>query len=301
MTRLACSNCGVYIQESTMDKNFDELIVEAGLSRIAPVLAKFTLPAIGFALTESRCPGGSSKLGGNPSLRADFDWPVDKDRPLDFLAQINLEQVKRFDTQGLLPETGLLSFFYDIENQPKGCDPNNLGGFRIIYTPNVSKLSEAKSPNTEFVLPECRIDFYEMKTVPHVGSRALKDFVIASEMTEKEAASYNDLSFEIELFYSSDLNNHHLLGHATNVQGDMQLEAQLVSGGLNCGGSSGFEDPRCAELESDADEWILLLQLDSDETRRMQWGNCGILYFWIRKEDLANRRFDKAWMTLQCD
>jgi uncharacterized protein YwqG len=30
------------------------------------------------------------------------------------------------------------------------------------------------------------------------------------------------------------------------------------------------------------------------------WGESGILYFWIRRDDLRARRFDKVWMTLQC-
>ena len=32
----------------------------------------------------------------------------------------------------------------------------------------------------------------------------------------------------------------------------------------------------------------------------LMFGDCGYIYFWIRKEDLAARRFDKCWLILQC-
>jgi len=37
-----------------------------------------------------------------------------------------------------------------------------------------------------------------------------------------------------------------------------------------------------------------------DDDAGMMWGDCGRLYFWIRKADLAEGRFDKCWMILQC-
>jgi uncharacterized protein YwqG len=30
------------------------------------------------------------------------------------------------------------------------------------------------------------------------------------------------------------------------------------------------------------------------------WGDAGMLYYWIRKQDLAEDRFDRIWMALQC-
>jgi uncharacterized protein YwqG len=80
----------------------------------------------------------------------------------------------------------------------------------------------------------------------------------------------------------------------------MQLEAQLVTNGLYCGNASGYEDPRRASLEEHADDWILLLQLDSDDVGNFMWGDSGMLYYWIRKQDLCELRFDRVWMALQC-
>jgi uncharacterized protein YwqG len=44
----------------------------------------------------------------------------------------------------------------------------------------------------------------------------------------------------------------------------------------------------------------LLLQLDSDRDLGWQWGDMGLLYFWIPDEDLAAGRFDRVWTILQC-
>ena len=80
----------------------------------------------------------------------------------------------------------------------------------------------------------------------------------------------------------------------------MQLEAQLVMNGLYCGDSSGFGDPRAEELGPGADAWMLLLQLDSDAAKGLMRGYCGMIYYWIRRQDFSALRFDRVWMTLQC-
>jgi len=80
----------------------------------------------------------------------------------------------------------------------------------------------------------------------------------------------------------------------------MQLEAQLVSNGLYCGDASGYNNPRAKALAAGATDWVLLLQLDSDDAAKIMWGDAGMLYFWIRRDDLAARRFDRTWFTLQC-
>jgi uncharacterized protein YwqG len=51
---------------------------------------------------------------------------------------------------------------------------------------------------------------------------------------------------------------------------------------------------------SSALEWRLLLQVPSADAAGMMWGDVGCLYYWIRQDDLAARRFDRSWMILQC-
>jgi uncharacterized protein YwqG len=94
---------------------------------------------------------------------------------------------------------------------------------------------------------------------------------------------------------------HRLLGWPREIQNEMSLEVQLVTSGVYTGDSSGYEGPRADRLRGGAADWMLLLQVDSDEKGPgWMWGDAGRIYFWIRKRDLMNRRFDDVWTILQC-
>lgn len=287
-----------------MHPQFEELVTSAGLSRIASQLRDASIPAVGMTLAPESAaqPLAASKLGGRPDLSSDCVWPANKGRPLDFLLQINLAETRECDSQRLLPASGLLTFFYDLNDQPWGYDPAHLNGFRVLYTPDLTVLRSYEIPDEEFALSESSISFHSMLTLPHYGSRAADSLLASAQLSDEESDSYFELPTQIEGLYSrpGGTGNHHLFGHSANVQGDMQLEAQLVTNGLYCGDPSGYEDPRRKTLEPGSDDWILLLQLDSDDGADIMWGDCGMLYYWIRKDDLANQRFESVWMTLQC-
>ena len=69
------------------------------------------------------------KLGGKPYLPADFEWPAFRSaddgitRPLSFFCQINLAQMKPYDKDNVLPESGMLYFFYECGSSTWGFDP----------------------------------------------------------------------------------------------------------------------------------------------------------------------------------
>ena len=83
----------------------------------------------------------------------------------------------------------------------------------------------------------------------------------------------------------------------------MQRSLQFKTRGLTLpkGVYSWYEHPRTAELMPGAHDWRLLLQVDSDPSHfDTYWGDNGKLFFWIQRDDLEARRFDRAWMVLQC-
>ena len=49
-------------------------------------------------------------------------------------------------------------------------------------------------------------------------------------------------------------------------------------------------------------DWQLLFQLDSvsDDDFELMFGDCGRIYYYIRKDDLAAKNFDNIWLILQC-
>ena len=78
---------------------------------------------------------GATRFGGKPDVPPDFVWPtyegesydhVVKDRPLTFLAQFNCAELAQFDKEHLLPDHGLLSFFYETDTQCWGYDPKDM-------------------------------------------------------------------------------------------------------------------------------------------------------------------------------
>lgn len=55
----------------------------------------------------------------------------------------------------------------------------------------------------------------------------------------------------------------------------------------------------CQEAPSVEEEGVLLLQLYSDQGVHIDFGDAGSAQFWIKREDLLERRFDKAWAYVE--
>lgn len=83
----------------------------------------------------------------------------------------------------------------------------------------------------------------------------------------------------------------------------MQYECEYVARGYSFGdGVPEVYDEVKADIEAHVQDWILLFQLDTLEAENYQlmFGDCGRIYFWIRKSDLAQRNFDNVQLILQC-
>lgn len=272
------------------------------LNRLSPTISRYQLSSVAFWTQEPHLAASNnrSRIGGKPLTPAGFRWPACTRRSLDFLLQLELSVLAPLALPGALPSAGLLTFFYDLDNQPWGYDPKELDGSRVVLITD-SDVSPTAGPDSEFVLPMRALDFGHAKTLPSFGSRAYDRLKEEAALSHAEEDTYFEYLEKFERqFYPVPSGLHRLFGHSSNIQGDMQLEAQLVTNGLYCGDPSGYHDPRAAELERGADDWILLLQLDSDDAAGLMWGDLGMLYFWIRRVDLEHRRFERVWMTLQC-
>ncbi len=70
--------------------------------RLQEPLIALLRPALALSATradDSQIPLGASKFGGAPDVPAGFEWPKWNEKPLGFLAQINLEEVAPFDLE----------------------------------------------------------------------------------------------------------------------------------------------------------------------------------------------------------
>jgi uncharacterized protein YwqG len=288
-----------------LQQTFTAVLAQAELSRLAQPILAAAQPAVLVELLPDSAgdlPLGASKIGGDPDLPAAYPWPTWHYRPLGFLAQFDLSAASAYDLEGLLPRDGLLSFFYDLVDTPWGYDPAHRGSSHIAYFPAGTPLSRHASPDQELRLPCAAAIFSPWLTAPAWGSQAYDQLAAQARFTKDEADRYFDLHSQLLAAYRQTGSEtfHQLLGHANNVQDDMQLEAELVTNGLYCGDQSGYRHHRRKQLEQQSPHWQLLFQLDSEEDRGMMWGDMGRLYYWVKRDDLLNRRFAEHWMILQC-
>jgi uncharacterized protein YwqG len=289
------------LKANGLDKYFDKL---------EPIVRN-TIRLYLTSCTQDDIPVGQSKIGGQPDLPESFSWFTEtntittkklwifgKDteqtitKSLSFIAQINLSEISQFDSENLLPKNGILYFFYSDEQDAWGFDIKDQNKFKILYFDgDLTTLKRIDFPedlqNSRF--KPCSITAKQEISLPSYGYDLYNDF----NFTDDEADNFYEKVYE-------DGNLNKLLGYSDNIQNEMELECELVTNGLYCGDPSGYDDPRAKELEPNAKNWRLLLQIDSNDENEMMWGDCGRLYFWIRKEDLVNKQFDKSWFSLQC-
>ncbi len=107
---------------------------------------------------------GSSKLFGNPDVWDGFEWPYIEENgekyDLTFMCQIDCAKAEGFDESGLLPKTGILYFFYDLDTMP---EISNSRSVRVLwYNGELSALHEmilTDEDGNSLSFSEQKIDF----------------------------------------------------------------------------------------------------------------------------------------------
>lgn len=107
---------------------------------------------------------GSSKLFGNPDVWDGFEWPYIEENgekyDLTFMCQIDCAKAEGFDESGLLPKTGILYFFYDLDTMP---EMSNSRSARVLwYNGELSALHEmmlTDEDGNSLAFSEQKIDF----------------------------------------------------------------------------------------------------------------------------------------------
>lgn len=282
-----------------MDKaGVQAAFVAAGLSRLLKdinLVSKasirlYTTPAGEFDISI-----GASRVGGVPDLPPGLSWPEWKGLPQSFIAQIQLDDVHQYDTNGVLPQSGMLWFFYDAQQETYGADPADLGGWRVIFSDNYSGLQRTAAPANLPAASQfkaCSISFASEITL----SRQPKLEIPGFDWTGDEQQKYERLLSTFPDPADHAALHNRLLGNPETIQDDMRLECQLASHGV-----TDINDPRSAELSKGSMDWQLLLQIDTDERTGMRWASAGMIYYWISRSDLQAQLFDHTWLVLQSD
>lgn len=276
-----------------LTNNLRDRLNNTCLSKYSDQIISLSKPAIKLIsreATEKDIKVGTSTLGGYPDLPKAFEWPVFSGDFLNFIAQINLAEISAFDINNLLPDSGMLYFFYDLKEFRWGFDPDDKGSWRIIYCNDTSTLMRFQHiPNSDFILDHCSVTFSTEFTLPDLENEDLKSL----NFNEEEHDFYCNL-----IEHSKDP-HHRLFGYPLPIQTSekqMKLDCELSSSNIYVGDLKAYSDPRIPEFTQKSSDWQLLLQLDSDQNPNFMWGDCGLIYFWMKQSDLEQQNFHNAWL-----
>jgi uncharacterized protein YwqG len=278
---------------------------------------------------------GESRVGGWPDAPVDFAWPVrhvkmprpsaafqagrpdlrvlppDDDRSaFQFVAQIDLAAVGRFDTDRLLPPDGTLLFFYD-EFYDSDVDPtafkptswtlrdgqpefyqrefgfDQVDQVQVIHVPAGTKLEPCRDgpfapsavplvPSADVTLPS--IDAFVLAESTGAGTEAVGRVVLPS-------AAWHRLA-ELEYEYRANADIDQMLGWADNGAHGPSIHP----------GSIGrWADLSPADKIAETLDARLLLQLSprTYEPTGFRFGRT--LYFYVRGSDLRRGDLSNAW------
>lgn len=273
--------------------------VAAGLTRVVKdlnYLARSSIRLNTTPIAETAIPIGTSKLGGTPDLPTGTDWPEWQKLPQSFIAQIRLADVRPYDTNRLLPQQGILWFFYDAQQQTYGADPADRGGWLVLYTasdtPALQRTPFPASLPVESRFTAASPSFSNEITLSQQPQMDIPHY----DWTAAEQQQYENLLAAYPNSTDHAAIHHRLLGNPDTIQDDMREQCQLVSHGI-----TDSSDPKAAALLNSAKDWQLLLQIDSDEHLGMRWANTGMLYYWIPATNLQAQHFNTTWLVLQSE
>ena len=274
-----------------------KLLAKHGLSSIAAGIETAVKHSVELSIGRP-WEGSTHRLGGRPNLPQAFEWPVWRDSPLAFVAQIELSQLPLIDGLGL-PRSGSLYFFCEGGKDAWGFRPDDIGSSRVLYGTESLGLYPLREFPPDLPGP-LRFDSVEVN--PQLSETAIPNpddvYLQSLDLNRQERESYYQV-YEQRVERTME-SFHRVGGYPDCIQGDPKLMAHLVSHGLYCGDQSGYREGKEKGLWPGAAEWELLLQVDSEGGIGMEWADSGRLYFLIHRRDLKQRCFEKAWMILQC-
>jgi len=241
---------------------------------------------------------GRSRFGGLPDVAEGAAWPVVDGVALSFIGQLDLRDLAPFAAaDGVLPSEGLLSFFFDgaLTGYDRGEAPDRA---RVIYTDTrASRLVRVERAPVP-VAAAASARFAEEWTLPAVeeldGDEGATIPAIRPLLVGGEKERYCELRARLR----GDFIGSRILGHADAVQGgEIRFNAVMRQDGGARFRYEDYEWTSVAELVDEMRDLVLLLQAASGDGE--PWDGPGVVYFWIRRGDLAAGCWERAFALLQ--
>ena len=273
-------------------KLLERLIELHDLKKQSKEIRKIIRPAILLRTqksSEAKIPLGASKIGGQPDLPDSAEWPLYREeKPLAFLAQIDLKEIAKLGTpiKGL-PSEGLLSIFSvfgwmkegDGDPQsPQDNDDEQLGWTVVMHTPRRAKLMRRKTPRgvnsfkVAAVEPTPILCTPNHRVEPPLAAQGWTDDLY--DRFDNMQSDFRSLQMGHWLKNSDTFASHHLLGGYALFQ--QQFPEEILGQGL-----------------------AMFLQIGSDGKTGMGWGDGGEITFYADAKALAKGRFERLWGTCQ--
>jgi hypothetical protein len=234
-------------------------------------------------------------VGGLPLYAASFDWPYWGTTPLTLVAQVDLSQIPNSSNLPAGPREGKLLFFVLKTNENWFINYEVSVPFKVLHVPTSGKSGVGSllpfNMLEERIVKSCPLEMEPMVTCPDSES----DFITSLLPKDDDRYSYGERTFDLTY---KDSHYHQLFGHPHALQGgDMAKPAGILPmliDKIPAGFGRAIED-----CFPNVDDWMLLLQLDSVEDAGIYWGDMGVFYFLIGREDFRNGRFDRIWLNHQ--
>lgn len=240
---------------------------------------------------------GNSRVGGFPDAPKGFEWPhTYGEEPMTFIAQLNLKEISIYDEEGVIPKSGMLYFFMGIDEPAYDIE------HKVIYIESDEGLELLKIAE-----PTVLDDIYE-QFIPHrivaCSSIEIPNYAYMDYDAIKDEDAYFELKEELKGKDESYIGC--MFGYPEGQHDDVEIEAALKILLNEPYGYSESEIDKIAAFyngdEKKAQDEVknikMLLEITSDSDVGFQWWDCGEIHFFIRKEDLMNKNFDRTYLSL---
>jgi hypothetical protein len=228
-----------------------------------------------FDAAMAELPLGASRLGGLPDLAPGTSWPEMDGVPMEFLAQLRLDELAPLDPLGRLPRAGSLVFFQnsqfvhnDMEPDAKAC--------AVLFIAPETVLERAVPPRVE----------WKGEYSPHPQ---VAPYVFG--LATVEAAAFEDLPASKSPFVAKSL-----AGAWDKLLIQQHKALRPADSGHHVLGYVRDSDFAGAHVNGAKDQ--LLLELFSDEAADFNFGDADTLRFLLRKDELAAGNFSKVRLYL---
>lgn len=229
----------------------------------------------------------NTRIGGAPTLAAEQTWPEQDGTPLIFIAQVDFGELTRSagPLPAPMPSSGVLSLF-GPESPPFEGSAN--AEYRLLYTEaaTAERLSDVPAWPLRYLqgkptLVEVVEGTAEDEARPHVvgGRPRWVQFGPSLEKVHLASRTYRE-GARIALEKASV---------DPAKASPEEVVRRLVRAGIH---------PR--DVFAGSRDWTVLWQIPSTDKTGFEFYDGGTLYVLIRPSDLAARKFDRAWLYLEC-